>query len=125
MKRSNTTHSVRLGKLAWARSGDKGSDANVGVIAFTPEGFEYLREALTAVRVQRFFRPLGVGKVVRYELPNLAAFNFILSGVLAGGASRSLRVDAQGKTLGQALLEMELEIPQRQLARCQPRRKKR
>ena len=125
MKRSNTTHSVRLGEIAYARSGDKGSDANVGVIAHTAEGFDYLRVALSAVRVQRFFRPLGVGKVVRYELPNLSALNFILSGVLAGGASRSLRIDAQGKTLGQALLEMELEISQRQLARCQPRRKKR
>jgi hypothetical protein len=121
MKKSATVCLVRLGEIAVARSGDKGSGANVGVIAHTPDGFKYLREALSAARVGKFFKPLGVGKVVRYELPNLGAFNFILPGVLAGGASRSLRIDAQGKALGQALLEMKLEISEKVLARCKPR----
>lgn len=125
MKKSTTRRQVRLGEIACARSGDKGSGANVGVIAHTPEGFHYLREALSARRVGKFFKPLGLGKVVRHELPNLGAFNFILPGVLAGGASRSLRIDAQGKALGQALLEMELEISEKVLARCKPRRKNR
>ena len=110
---------IRLGDIAYARSGDKGSSANVGVIANTPEGFVFLRGFLTAARVERYFKPLGVGKVVRYELPNLGAFNFILPGVLAGGASRSLRIDAQGKTLGQALLEMKLEVSEKDLTRYQ------
>ena len=116
---------IRLGEIAYARSGDKGSSANVGVLAHTPAGFAFLRNTLSAARVEKFFKTLGVGKVVRYELPNLGAFNFVLPGVLAGGASRSLRIDAQGKALGQALLEMELEISGNDLARCKSRRKNR
>src|SRR5689334_17382185 len=110
MKPSSTKGQIRLGEIAYARSGDKGSSANVGVIARTPEGFAILSGYLSAARVEKFFKPLGVGKVIRYELPNLCALNFLLPGVLAGGASRSLRTDAQGKTLGQAILEMKLTI---------------
>lgn len=102
---------ARVGDIAHARSGDKGSSANVGVIAYSGTGFEFLRNALTSERVMAFFRPLGVTNVTRYELPNLAALNFVLADALAGGGSRSLRIDAQGKTLGQAILEMPLEIP--------------
>jgi len=115
MKRSSTKRQIRLGEIAYARSGDKGSSANVGVIARTPEGFAILRRYLSAARVEIFFKTLGVGKVIRYDLPNLGALNFFLPGVLAGGASRSLRTDAQGKTLGQAILEMKLMINTRDL----------
>ena len=121
MKQSSAKRQIRLGEIAYARSGDKGSSANVGVIARAPQGFEVLRSYLSAACVEKFFKPLGVRKVIRYELPNLGALNFLLPGVLAGGASRSLRTDAQGKTLGQALLEMKLTIPKRDLARCQER----
>ena len=110
--------SIRLGEIAHARSGDKGSGANVGVIAYTAEGYAFLRDALTAERVEEFFQPLGTGPVTRYELPNIEAFNFVLPGVLAGGGSRSLRIDAQGKTLGQALLELRLDIPAELLPGC-------
>jgi hypothetical protein len=103
---------VRLGTIAYARSGDKGAGANVGVIARTPADYDVLRRSLAAERVEAFFRPLGAGRVVRYELPNLGALNFILPNILDGGGSLSLRIDAQGKGLGQALLEMELEIPE-------------
>lgn len=109
---------ISLYDIAHARSGDKGSSANVGVIAYTPDGYAYLDRELTAERVENFFKPLGVGEVVRYEMPNIGAFNFLLPGILAGGGSRSLRVDAQGKTLGQALLELPLEIPQDKFERC-------
>ena len=117
MKQSSIRRQIRLGEIAYARSGDKGSSANVGVIARTPEGFAVLRSYLSAARVEKFFKPLGVRKVIRYELPNLGALNFLLPGVLAGGASRSLRTDAQGKTLGQAILEMKLTIPKRDWVR--------
>ncbi len=123
MKQSSPKRPTRLGDIAYARSGDKGSSANVGVIARTSKGFEFLRSNLSAVRVEKFFKPLGVGKVIRYELPNLGALNFLLPGVLAGGASRSLRTDAQGKTLGQAILEMKLRVTKSDLARCKPRGK--
>ncbi len=109
---------IRLYDIAHARSGDKGSGANVGVVAYTAAGYAFLCGALTADRVEAFFKPLGVGKVTRYDLPNIEAFNFLLPQILAGGGSRSLRVDAQGKTLGQALLEMPLECPAEILDAC-------
>ncbi|HWE02678.1 MAG TPA: hypothetical protein VG326_09740 [Tepidisphaeraceae bacterium] len=102
---------VRLGDIAYARSGDKGAGANIGVIAFFPRGYAFLRERLSAVAVERFFAHLNPGRVVRYELPNLGALNFILPTILDGGGSVSLRIDAQGKALGQAILEMPIEAP--------------
>src|ERR1700746_1052025 len=120
MKESSRKRQIRLGEIAYARSGDKGSSANIGVIARTPQAFAVLRNYLPAARVEKFFKPLGVGKVIRYELPNLGALNFLLPGVLAGGASRSLRTDAQGKTLGQAILEMKFTITKRDWVRLKP-----
>src|SRR4051812_8368298 len=87
------TGSVRLGEIALARSGDKGTSANVGVIAESRSAYDLLLGELTAERVSAFFEPMGVVGVERYELPNLLAFNFVLRGIL----SRGTRVDAQGK----------------------------
>lgn len=109
---------VHLREIAYARSGDKGADVNIGVIAYTPEGYEYIKYHLTKELVQEYFSPLGVKATIRYELPNLEALNFVLKGVLGEGGSRSLRVDAQGKTFGQALLEMELQVPENILCHC-------
>jgi len=94
---------VPLGDIAHARSGDKGNHANVAVLAYTSAGFAWLREHLTADAVHEYFRPLHPTRVVRYEAPNVLGLNFVLYDVLAGGASRSLRADTQGKALGQAL----------------------
>jgi hypothetical protein len=102
---------IPLREIAFARSGDKGNSANVAVFARTPEAYAWMREHVTAVRVEEYFRPLGVGTVVRYEVPNLEALNFVLPNILAGGGSRSLRIDAQGKTLGMALLELQVDAP--------------
>jgi hypothetical protein len=96
----------RLHEIAHGRSGDKGNHANVAVIAYTPAGYDWLRLHLTADEVHRYFAPLRPSRVVRYEAPNLLALNFVLYDVLAGGASRSLRADTQGKTLALALLQM-------------------
>ena len=97
---------IQLREIAFARSGDKGSSGNVAVFARTPAAYAWLREHLTAAVIEEYFRPLGVGTVTRYDVPNLEAMNFVLPNILAGGGSRSLRIDAQGKTLGMALLEM-------------------
>ncbi len=102
---------IRLGDIAHARSGDKGASANVGVIANNPNDYKVLVQCLTAPLVEEFFKPMQVGKVIRYELPNLGALNFILPNILSGGGSVSLRTDAQGKALGQALLELRFHIP--------------
>jgi hypothetical protein len=99
---------LHLSDIAHGRSGDKGNHANVAVIAYTPQGFAWLREHLTADVVQQYFHSLGPSRLVRYEAPNLLALNFLLYDALAGGASRSLRIDTQGKTLALALLRMPL-----------------
>ena len=104
---------IPLREIAHARSGDKGDSANVAVFARTPGAFAWMREHLTAEAVEVYFTPLGVGKVTRHEVPNLEALNFILPGILAGGGSRSLRIDAQGKTLGMAVLEMPVNADPR------------
>jgi hypothetical protein len=97
-----------LSDIAHGRSGDKGNHANVAVIAYTPAGFAWLREHLTAEVVGRYFAPLRPSHVERFEAGNLLALNFMLYDVLAGGASRSLRIDTQGKTFALALLRMPL-----------------
>ena len=107
---------VALREIAYARSGDKGGGANVGLIAYTAPGYDWLVEHVTADRVESYFKPMGCGRVERYEMPNIGAMNFLLPNVLAGGGSRSLRVDAQGKALGQALLEMRVDVPEDSLA---------
>jgi hypothetical protein len=105
------TVTVPLATIAHGRSGDKGNHANVAVIAYTPAGFAWLREHLTADRVARYFAPLGASKVERFEAANVLGLNFVLRDVLAGGASRSLRTDTQGKTFALALLQMPIELP--------------
>jgi len=105
------SETIRLGVIAHARSGDKGDHANVGVIAYSRAGFEFLSQELTAERVADYFAGLDASRVERFPLPGIYAFNFLLHDALAGGASRSLRIDSQGKTLGPALLELPLPRP--------------
>lgn len=103
---------IRLAEIAHARSGDKGGHANIGVVAYHPAGFNYLRSVLTAQEVGKFFAGLQPTKVQRFELPGIGALNFLLHGALQGGASTSLRTDSQGKILGLAILEMSIPRPQ-------------
>ena len=99
---------IPLREIAYARSGDKGNSANIAVFGRSPAAYAWLRNHLTSTAVEDFFRPLGVGRVTRFDVPNLEAVNFVLPDILGGGGSRSLRIDAQGKTLGMALLEMQV-----------------
>ena len=87
---------MKVGDIAMARSGDKGADANVGVWARTDEDYALLVEHLTPERVKAHFAAVCHGEVQRYELPKLRALNFMLRDALDGGASASLRTDAQG-----------------------------
>jgi len=100
---------VKLGSFAYARSGDKGDGSNIGIFVNTQADFELLRRVLTVERVKRHFHAICKGEVVRYEAPNMLALNFILRDSLGGGGSESLKTDAQGKTHGLALLELEVE----------------
>jgi hypothetical protein len=102
---------IRLAELVHTRSGDKGDRSNIGVVAYNQAGYNWLKSHLTGEAVAEFLRPMKVGKVTRYEIPGLLAFNFLIDHALAGGASRSLRLDTQGKALGTVLLEMTIPRP--------------
>ncbi len=119
----STLKTITLAAIAHGRSGDKGNHANIAVLAYTPAGFAWLREHLTAEVVQQYFASLHPRKVVRYEAANVLGLNFVLYDVLAGGASRSLRVDSQGKTLALALLQMEIEPGEHWRAMLRPKAK--
>ncbi len=97
----------RLYDLAYGRSGDKGNIANVSVIARTPDDYAEIKAKLTAERVKAFYGDLVAGEVIRYDLDNIEALNFVLHGALDGGATRSLRIDPLGKSLAGILLSME------------------
>jgi hypothetical protein len=105
---NDASRTIRLGDLAHTRSGDKGDRSNIGVVARDEAAYAWLAPRLTADAVAAFLRPMGVGAVRRYELPRLRAFNFVIDRALAGGASRSLRIDTQGKAMGTILLEMPI-----------------
>jgi hypothetical protein len=106
---------IPLGSIAHTRSGDKGDTCNIGVIAFQSRHYPILEREVTPERVRRHFGGLVRGDVVRYELPNLGALNFLLYGALGGGGTVSLRVDAQGKTFGAALLALEIDATEEEL----------
>lgn len=105
---------VPLRAIAYARSGDKGNDANIGVIARRPEFAGAIREQVTAARVAELFARWLEGPVRRYELPGLGAINIVLEDVLGGsGGTSSLRFDPQGKTYAAILLDLPVEVPSR------------
>lgn len=106
---------VVLSRIAHSRSGDKGDISNVGLIATKPDYYPILLREVTAQRVKHHFGALVEGAVRRYELPNLAALNFVMEKALDGGGTISLRTDAQGKTHGAALLRMEIELDPNEL----------
>ncbi|MES1945092.1 ATPase [Salinisphaera sp. PC39] len=102
---------VPLIRLAIARSGDKGDDSNIGVIARKPEYLPYIRAALTEEAVADYFSHLLKGQVYRFELPGINALNFLLTRILGGGGVASLRADPQGKCYGQMLLDFPIAVP--------------
>ena len=97
---------MKLRELAHSRTGDKGNTLNVSVICHDARHYEHLRQVLSADRVKAH-----LSDVVRYELPNLAAFNFVLGQALGGGVTRSLALDAHGKSLSSALMDLDIESP--------------
>jgi hypothetical protein len=100
---------MKLREIAHSRTGDKGNTSNISVIAYDKSHYPLLREQLTAERVKALFAGIVDGGVVRYELPNISALNFVMRNALGGGVTRSLALDAHGKGLSSALLDMDLE----------------
>jgi hypothetical protein len=100
----------QLVQFAHARSGDKGDKADISLFAPDKVTYDVLEREVTAERVRTHFAGIITGKVERFEVPNVLALKFVLHGALNGGASRSLRSDALGKSLASALLRMEIEV---------------
>ena len=99
----------KLYDLAHARAGDKGNTTILSLIAYRAEDFSLLRTRVTADAVKRHFAGIIKGEVKRFELPHLGALQFVGQDALGGGVTTSLAVDAHGKSLSAALLEMEIE----------------
>ena len=99
---------MKLHDIAHARTGDKGDISNISVIATDPAHWSLIRDRVTVERVAAHFRSLDAGSIVRYELPQLHALNFVIAGALAGGVTRSLAQDAHGKCLASILLDMPI-----------------
>ena len=102
---------MKLRELAHSRTGDKGNTSNISVIAFDAKDFPLLKQQVTAARVRAHFAGVVEGEVVRYELPNIGALNFVMDQTLGGGVTRSLALDAHGKSLSSALLDLEIAAP--------------
>jgi hypothetical protein len=99
---------MKLREMAHGRAGDKGIVVNISVIAFDVRDYPRLAQAVTAERVSAHLADLIHGAVVRYELPQLGALNFVITGALGGGVTRSLALDAHGKSLSSALMNLEI-----------------
>jgi len=102
---------IALRELCGYRAGDKGDISDVAIFADDDGTYDLLVREVTAERVKAHFGAMVGGTVVRYEVPNVRALNFVLRGALSGGGPRSLRSDNLGKTLGGALVRMEIEVP--------------
>lgn len=99
---------MKLWEIAHSRTGDKGNVSNISLIAYEAEDFALIQEKVTAERVKQWFGNVVQGEVVRYELPQLGALNFVLYNALAGGVTRATTLDKHGKCLSSLLLAMEV-----------------
>ena len=100
---------MKLHEIAHSRTGDKGDISNISVIAFDKKDYPLLEKQMTATRVKAFYKDQVKGDVIRYELPQLGALNFVMYKALGGGVTRTLNLDAHGKCLCSFLLDMEIE----------------
>ena len=100
---------MKLRELAHSRSGDKGNTANISIIAFKAEDYDTLRRSVTVDAIRERLGAIVTGHIERYEVPSISALNFVLYGALGGGVTRSLAIDAHGKCLSSAVLDIEIE----------------
>ncbi|MGH8986345.1 MAG: AtuA-related protein [Acidimicrobiia bacterium] len=112
---------IALRELCGYRAGDKGDVADVALFADDDDVYALIVREVTADRVKEHFRAMVTGAVERYEARNVLALNFVLHGALGGGGPRSLRADSLGKTLGGALVRLEIEAPDEMASRRRPR----
>jgi hypothetical protein len=103
--------SIKLYNIAHSRAGDKGNTLILSLIPYEEKNYELLCKLVTVDKVKEHFKEIIYGKIVRYELPNISALQFVCQQALAGGVTTSLVMDTHGKTLSYALLEMCIELP--------------
>lgn len=101
---------MKVRQIAHARAGDKGDISNLSLIAYRIEDYALLERHVTAERVRAHFAGIVQGRVERFLLPGLGAMNFVMHGALGGGVTRSLALDAHGKSLSSALLDIDIDI---------------
>jgi len=99
---------MRLREIAHTRTGDKGNVVNISVIAYDERDYPRLARDVTVARVTTLFAPIVRGSIVRYDVPSIGALNFVMTDALGGGVTRSLALDAHGKSLGSLMLELEI-----------------
>jgi hypothetical protein len=102
----------KLYEIAHCRAGDKGNTLILSLICYNERDFPLLREKVTVTKVKQHFRKIVNGEVIRYELPHIAALQFVCHNALSGGVTTSLAMDSHGKSLSSFLLEMEIELTQ-------------
>lgn len=100
---------MKLRELAHCRAGDKGDTSNISVTAYREEDYEFMKSNLTIEVVQNAFGKLVKGKITRYELPKIAAFNFVLEDALSGGVTTTLNMDIHGKSFSSIMLNIDLQ----------------
>lgn len=103
---------IELGQISNTRSGDKGSNSNVGIIFNNKKIYEWAKKKITSDVVKNHFKGIVKGRIIRYELDNILSMNFILEDSLGGGGSETLINDAQGKTHGQIMMMLKIDIPE-------------
>lgn len=106
---------IYLKEIAHGRSGDKGDTSNVCVYAREPKYYEIIRREVTVDKVREYFGDMVKGEIVRYEVPTLQGFNFVMKHALGGGATLSLRLDTLGKSMGSAFMRMKIHVEEGEL----------
>jgi len=103
---------VRLREICFSRSGDKGSDVNVGIAVYDQKHYQWVKERVTEKVVADYLKDVAFDSITRYELPKIGALNFLIRGGLAGGASKSLMIDSHGKSWSSILLDLQVDTPE-------------
>lgn len=106
---------ILLNDIAHGRSGDKGDTSNICVFARKPEYYEIIKIEVTPERLHDFFGDMVKGEIIRYEVPSLGGFNFVLKHALGGGATMSLRLDSLGKSMGSAIMRLKIHVKDEEL----------
>ena len=119
MQGARTLKRISLREVAHARSGEKGNNSNVSVIAYEERDYPLIRDQVSVAAVTRLYGPITKGVIQRYEVPAIGGLNFVLQDVLEGGRSRTLAFDESGKALSSLMLTMEIEVPDSYAGRSQ------